>query len=49
MPSALIREWRAMVRSQSAGDKCHCLESISTATPTSGHQASGIAMNSSPR
>jgi hypothetical protein len=34
-----------MVRSQSSGAKCHRLESISIATPASGHHASGQAMN----
>ena len=36
------------MRSQSAGDRCHSRESTSTATPASGHQASGMARKTSP-
>ena len=35
----------SIVRSQASGLACQRLESISTATPASGHQASGQAMN----
>ncbi len=48
MPCAVMRLSRSMVRSQSPGDRCHALESTSTATPQSGHHASGLARNASP-
>jgi len=49
MPQALILACRRIVRSQSAGKRCHSRESTSTASPASGHHASGTAIKTSPR
>ncbi|HEU5384320.1 MAG TPA: helix-turn-helix domain-containing protein [Streptosporangiaceae bacterium] len=40
-----IRRPRARVFSWSSGDRCHSRESTSMAMPSSGHHASGLAMN----
>ena len=40
-----IRRPRASVFSWSSGDRCHSRESTSMAMPSSGHHASGLAMN----
>jgi len=45
MPYLPIRACRSSVRSWSCGDMCHSRESTSTATPASGHHASGLATN----
>ena len=48
MPYLPMRRCRSSVRAWSCGDMCHSRESTSTATPNSGHHASGVATNVSP-
>ena len=48
IPLALSPRDRRTVRCESSGDRCHSRESTSTATPASGHHASGTASKSGP-